>query len=205
MKSEIEAEIMEAGLITESQSSTTPEGEAVESSSSAEPITSEEANRIASATVEEMDAQVKTESAESTSMSIPMEGADKPEVEEEEPEDPVVARLKKRIESMVDKIEVQLSETEVKIGDKLHFLDKDKDGILTQEEMAEALMHALKRKISFEEALVISKEMVSSAFLRCMHVMFNVCVGWIYSRLHSFLAGREPRWRVYGGRVDQMA
>jgi hypothetical protein len=41
-------------------------------------------------------------------------------------DDPVVARLKKRVASMVDKIEVQLSETQVKIGDKFHFLDKDK-------------------------------------------------------------------------------
>ena len=50
-------------------------------------------------------------------------------VAEEEVEDPIVARLKKRIESMVDKIELQLSDAEVKIGDKLHFLDKDMDGI----------------------------------------------------------------------------
>jgi hypothetical protein len=41
-------------------------------------------------------------------------------------DDPIVARLKKRVASMVDKIEVQLSETQVKIGDKFHFLDKDK-------------------------------------------------------------------------------
>jgi LETM1 and EF-hand domain-containing protein 1 len=176
MKSEIAMEIMEAEPITESPYSTTSEGVAVESTSSAEPMTSEEADRIACAVVEEMDAQAKAESAESTSMSIAMEGADTPEVEEEEPEDPVVARLKKRIESMVNKIEVQLSETEVKIGDKLHFLDKDKDGILTQEEMAEALMHALKRKISFEEALEIANEMVSGAFLRCLYACDIQCL-----------------------------
>ena len=29
---------------------------------------------------------------------------------------------------MVDKIEVQLSEAEERIGDKLHFLDRDMDG-----------------------------------------------------------------------------
>jgi hypothetical protein len=81
--------------------------------------------------------------------------------ESEEPEDPIVARLKKRIESMVDKIEVQLSDVQVKIGDKLHFLDKDMDGILSPEEMAEVLHQVLKRNISMEEALEIANQIVS--------------------------------------------
>jgi LETM1-like protein len=82
--------------------------------------------------------------------------------EEEDVEDAVVARLKKKVESMVGKIEVQLSETQIKIGDKLHFLDKDRDGILSREEMAVALQHVLKRGISLEEAMAIANEMVSS-------------------------------------------
>lgn len=76
----------------------------------------------------------------------------------DETEDPVVARLKKRIESMVDKIEVQLSDVQVKIGDKLHYLDKDMDGLLSREEMASVLSQVLKN-ISFEDALVIADEM----------------------------------------------
>lgn len=75
--------------------------------------------------------------------------------------DPVVDRLKKKVESMVDKIEVQLSDAEIKIGDKLHFLDKDRDGILTREEMAEVLQQVLRREISFDEAMEIATEMVS--------------------------------------------
>lgn len=75
------------------------------------------------------------------------------------PTDPVVARLKKRIESMVDKIEVQMSDVEVKIGDKLHVLDKDMDGILSVEEVAEALQQVLKRKITTEEAMEIAQQM----------------------------------------------
>lgn len=74
------------------------------------------------------------------------------------PEDPVVARLKKRIESMVDKIELQLSDVQVKIGDKLHYLDKDMDGILSRVEMADVLSQVLK-DLSFEEALEIADEM----------------------------------------------
>lgn len=81
------------------------------------------------------------------------------EDEHEVPEDPIVARLKKRVESMVDKIEVQLSDVQVKIGDKLHVLDKDMDGILSVEEIAEALQQVMKRKITFEEALEIAQQM----------------------------------------------
>ena len=77
-----------------------------------------------------------------------------------ESDDPVVARLKRRIESMVDKIEVQLSDVQVKIGDKLHVLDKDMDGILSVDEIAAALQEVLKRKITSEEAQEIAQKIV---------------------------------------------
>ena len=97
------------------------------------------------------------------SMGQPVESMEEvAEYAEEEVEDPIVARLKKRIESMVDKIELQLSDAEVKIGDKLHFLDKDMDGILSLEEMAECLQQTFKRDITFEEAMEIASEMVST-------------------------------------------
>ena len=86
-------------------------------------------------------------------------------VDEEEPkEDAVVARLKKSVESMVDKIELQLSDVEVKIGDKLHILDKDNDGILTREEMIEGLQQVFKRELSLEEATEIASQMVRFTF-----------------------------------------
>jgi hypothetical protein len=56
---------------------------------------------------------------------------------------------------MVNKIETQLSDVHIKIGEKLHYLDKDMDGILSREEMAEVLSQVLKN-ISFEEALEIA-------------------------------------------------
>lgn len=88
-----------------------------------------------------------------------------PDDSEEVPEDPVVARLKSRIESMVDKIEVQLSDVQLKIGDKLHVLDKDMDGILSVEEIAQALQLVLKRKITDEEAFEIAQKMVNCHLL----------------------------------------
>jgi hypothetical protein len=80
---------------------------------------------------------------------------------QQEVEDPVIAKLKKRLASMVDKIELQLSDVEREIGDKLHMLDKDADGVLSQEEMAECLRGVLKREITFEEAMEIAATMVS--------------------------------------------
>lgn len=121
----------------------------------------EEANKAMSEFLE----KVGTESgAGASAQSEPVtEASESPAVEQrDEPTDPVVAHLEKKIESMVDKIELQLSATQVKIGDKLHFLDKDKDGILSAAEVAEVLMQVLKRKISFEDALELANEMVGT-------------------------------------------
>jgi LETM1 and EF-hand domain-containing protein 1 len=89
-------------------------------------------------------------------------------------DDPVIDRLKKRLETMVDKIEVQLSQAEVKIGDKLHFLDKDRDGVLSREEMADVLQQVLKRKISFDEAMEIAGAMVRLV-LPCIRMIAVSC------------------------------
>jgi len=70
-----------------------------------------------------------------------------------------VQRLKSKVESMVGKIEIQLSTVEAKIGDKLHYLDKDMDGILSREEMALCLQSVLKRSLSFEEAMTVTADM----------------------------------------------
>ena len=135
------------------------------------PMTAEEVDRIPSSIVEQIK-EAKKESDASTTVSmdgtIPERVLDEhPEqaatpaqsAAEEEEEDPVVRRLKKRLESMVDKIEVQLSEAHVRIGDKLHFLDRDRDEIITKEEMAEVLQQVLKRKISYDEAFEIAGNM----------------------------------------------
>jgi LETM1-like protein len=74
--------------------------------------------------------------------------------------DSTYASLKARVSRMVVKIESQLESVEEKIGDKLHFLDKDGDGILTLEEMADALQRVLKRSLSYDEAMAIAALMV---------------------------------------------
>jgi len=79
-------------------------------------------------------------------------------LEPETDEDPVVKGLKKRLQSMVGRIEVQLSQAQDRIGDKLKMLDKDGDGILSKEEVANVLQEVFKRKISFEQAMEIAAE-----------------------------------------------
>jgi len=128
-----------------------------------EPLTSEQADAVARRVVESAVQQAAKQADASTKVTIEASdissGHSSSSDDDSEHDDPVVARLKKRVESMVDKIEVQLSQAEVKIGDKLHFLDKDRDGVLSREEMAQVLQQVLKRKITVEEAMEIADEM----------------------------------------------
>ena len=73
-----------------------------------------------------------------------------------------IDRLKSRVESMVGKIETQLTDVECKIGNKFHLLDQDGDGVLTMEEMATVLQTVLKRELTNEEALAIASDMDSN-------------------------------------------
>lgn len=61
-----------------------------------------------------------------------------------------------KVASMLDKLEVDMEKVESTIGDKLHMLDKDKDGVLTTAELSEVISHVLKRHTSEEEAQKIA-------------------------------------------------
>jgi len=69
-----------------------------------------------------------------------------------------IGRLKGRVESMVGKIEIQMTDVERKIGDKFHLLDKDGDGVLTLEELVQVLQTVLKTKLTSEEAKAIATD-----------------------------------------------
>ena len=56
------------------------------------------------------------------------------ETEEEETMEPA-SRVKKSLDRMLSVLEEDLANVESSIGDKLHVLDKDRDGILTAEEL----------------------------------------------------------------------
>jgi len=167
---------MEKEEEVEEEEEEVPEAESTLASDEASAVESTDSDKAAASIIEKMESEAAKEADESTTFTTESEldstsgetERDEADVAEEtEPgddpeedaEDPVVARLKKRIESMVDKIETQISDIEVKIGDKMHYLDKDMDGILSREEMADVLVQVLKKDLSFEEALEIADEM----------------------------------------------
>lgn len=92
-----------------------------------------------------------------------LSGKENIETEDEKPADAsldkTMSRLQSKVESMVGKIELQLYDAEAKIGNKLHFLDKDMDGILSAEEVAQCLQLVLRRDLTFEEAMDIATGM----------------------------------------------
>lgn len=129
-----------------------------------------ESDKQAEAAISMMDEKVAKESEETTTISFSDDETKKEKLHEEQRVDAkekysdekmekVISRLKEKVESMVGKIEIQLSDVEAKIGDKLHILDKDMDGVLSREEMAITLQSVLKRKLTVEEAMEITKDM----------------------------------------------
>lgn len=126
---------------------------------------SDASDEAVAATIAKMDASVEEEAAKSTTIDVDATSGDETDAEVESGDDHLdntIERLKSRVEGMVDRIESQLDDVQGKIGDKLHFLDKDRDGILSREEMAHALQEVLKRDLSFAEAMDIAALMVSS-------------------------------------------
>jgi Ca2+-binding EF-hand superfamily protein len=126
-------------------------------------MTSEEADKEAANAIAEMDETAKLESEASTVTDISTTEVVAYEEEEVEVEDEAlnhaIARLQSKIGTMLDKIEIQISDVQLKIGDKFHLLDKDMDGVLSMEEMAECLQSVLKRELTSEEAMAIAADM----------------------------------------------
>lgn len=133
------------------------------------PVSIDEADAKVAETIEKMDIAVDAEAASVTKISMTGDvGKDTSEETEEEEEtsgsgderlDKAVDRLKYRVESMVGRLEAQLTDVEAKIGDKLHLLDKDLDETISTEEMSGVLQQVLKRKLSAEEAQAIAADM----------------------------------------------
>lgn len=133
--------------------------------SPSDPILSKEAEEDAVRTLKELEEEVEKEAKKVTVISMQGDAEAKLVVENRE-DKPVgdkklqkaIDRLKARVESMVGKIETQLSDVEVKIGNKFHLLDKDGDGVLTMEEMARVLQTVLKRELTAKEAMAVAAD-----------------------------------------------
>jgi len=134
-----------------------------------EPIRTEEAEDEAVETIKELEDAIEKEAQEANVIS--MDGGVEGKKTTKDDEDAVspsdegvgdaklqkaIDRLKYRVESMVGKIETQLTDVEVKIGNKFHLLDQDGDGVLTMAEMAQVLQTVLKRELTSEEAMAIA-------------------------------------------------
>ena len=108
------------------------------------------------------------------SSSIPEEPAGTP-AEEVKPEpdgksqdekklDDSVKKLKEKVATMLEGLESQIEDIEEAVGDKMHILDKDGDGVMTVEEVVKALQTTFKRELSEKEALEIVKEIEWGGF-----------------------------------------
>ena len=137
-------------------------------------LTIDNIDETAAKQISSMDTAAEAEANESTKFTmngeVVQEGEQEIETNADEEEDSeysehdrkldkAIARLKSKVESMVGNLEIQISDVEAKIGDKMHLLDKDMDGILSREEMAITLQSVLKRPLTFEEAMAIASDM----------------------------------------------
>lgn len=86
-------------------------------------------------------------------------------------ENKTAGRMMKRLESMLSRLEVQLDEVDRHVGDKLNVLDLDSDGVVSAEELRDAVMTILRKTISQED------------------------VEWVISRIDEDNDGKS-KWRV---------
>ncbi|CAM9669882.1 unnamed protein product [Discosporangium mesarthrocarpum] len=63
-----------------------------------------------------------------------------------------VQRVQSRLASMLDRLEQEIDSVEKRIGDKMHILDRDLDGMVTAEELAFVIQHTLSTHNTAEEA-----------------------------------------------------
>ena len=67
-------------------------------------------------------------------------------------DDVAVTRVRSKLQSMLEGLEADIAKVDEAIGEKLHVLDVDDDGILTEDEMTSVLQTMLKTKLTEEEA-----------------------------------------------------
>ena len=70
-----------------------------------------------------------------------------------------VQRVQNTLASMLDRLEVEIETVEKRIGDKMHVLDRDKDGMCSAEEIAYVVQHVLTSSSTAEEAKAIAGSM----------------------------------------------
>ncbi|CAB1105643.1 unnamed protein product [Ectocarpus sp. CCAP 1310/34] len=60
---------------------------------------------------------------------------------------------------MLNRLELEIQSVEQRIGDKMHVLDRDSDGMVSAEEIAHVVQHVLATKSTATEAKAIAEDM----------------------------------------------
>ncbi|CAM9377456.1 unnamed protein product [Ectocarpus fasciculatus] len=78
---------------------------------------------------------------------------------EEPAVDKSVERVQTKLASMLNRLELEIQSVEQRIGDKMHVLDRDSDGMVSAEEIAHVVQHVLATKSTEMEAKAIAEDM----------------------------------------------
>ncbi|CAM9092745.1 unnamed protein product [Laminaria digitata] len=85
------------------------------------------------------------------------------EAEGAKPKEPAVdksvERVQTKLASMLNRLELEIQSVEKRIGDKMHVLDRDKDGMVSAEEIAHVVQHVLATASTEQEAKAIAANM----------------------------------------------
>ncbi|CAN0487810.1 unnamed protein product, partial [Ectocarpus sp. 12 AP-2014] len=73
--------------------------------------------------------------------------------------DKSVERVQTKLASMLNRLELEIQSVEQRIGDKMHVLDRDSDGMVSAEEIAHVVQHVLATKSTATEAKAIAEDM----------------------------------------------
>lgn len=100
--------------------------------------------------------------------------------------DKSVERVQTKLASMLNRLELEIQSVEKRIGDKMHVLDRDKDGMVSAEEIAHVVQHVLATASTEQEAKAIAANV--STFI------------WLYieGTAQRNKAGKRP-YRGWGG------
>jgi len=102
------------------------------------------------------DSPVKKERQEVEELLGEREGA-REKIEEGKKQDRTVAMLDNRVSAMLERLQLELKETETSIGEAFHTLDLDADGVVTHSELVKAMeeLHTSKRPdaVAFQQLL----------------------------------------------------
>lgn len=120
------------------------------SSSATKPLSSTSSPLVSSKTETSSSTVTKVEAKAPKTIAY-REEVSSSKVEEEE-EDPTSKRMRDMLKNMIQKLEVQIDQTDQALGGKLQRLDLDRDGMLNANELKDAVVGVLKRYSSPEDA-----------------------------------------------------